>query len=87
MVGKITKSLHDEVLERLPEGNLEEYVEVDGIIIQETQKAVLVVLSYGEFEEKEYWLPKSQLAKMEDGCYQRFLVAKWLVMRKRMRTS
>ena len=85
MVGKITKSLHDEVLERLPEGNLEEYVEVDGVIVQETEKAVLVAV--GEFGTKEYWLPKRQVAKMDDGCYRRFLVAKWLVMRKRMRTS
>ena len=79
-----TVSLHDEVLEGLPEANIQNYTEVCGSIIEETRKAVLVCFSFGEFESKEVWLPKSQIAKMDDGPYRRFMVANWLVRKKRL---
>jgi len=77
-----TVSLHDEILERLPEANIQNYTEVNGTIIEETRKAVLVRFSFGEFEDKEVWLPKSQIAKMDDGPYRKFMVANWLVGKK-----
>lgn len=77
-------SLHDEILERLPEGNWNYYTEVDAIITRETEKAVLIVTFHGEFGQEEHWIPKSQIAKLDEGPWRRFMIATWLVMKNRI---